>query len=146
MKNLLFITIIYTAFNVSAQEEPKQTIIHVVESDEWEDENPSDGVYDFPQVLSDFPGGTVQMQNFIGRNIEYPKEAIEKNIQGKVYLSFIVQKKGNIRDIMVERGADPLLDKAAIEVIRKMPRWKPARVHGKKVASRVRLPIIFRLE
>lgn len=121
-------------------------IIFVESSDLWEDEEPTDGIYDFPEVEAQFKGGKAKFQKYIGNNIVYPVEAIEKNITGTVYLAFVVGKDGSISDVRVERGVHELLDRAAKDVVRDMPKWKPAKVKGKKVATRMRLPIVFTLD
>ena len=102
-------------------------------------------IIEFPEVEAEFKGGMKGLQNYIAKNIRYPKEAIAKNIEGKVYLAFIIDEKGKVGNIVVERGADPALDKEAIRVIRQMPNWKPGKMNNKKVKTRVRLPINFTL-
>ncbi|MFA7273666.1 MAG: energy transducer TonB [Crocinitomicaceae bacterium] len=102
-------------------------------------------IIEFPEVEAEFKGGMKGLQNYIAKNIRYPKEAIANNIEGKVYLAFTIDEKGKVGNIVVERGADPALDKEAIRVIRQMPKWKPGKMKNKKVKTRVRLPINFTL-
>ncbi len=103
-------------------------------------------IVDFPKVESQFKGGPEAMQKYIVTNFEYPIEAIEKNIQGRVYLSFVIEKDGSITHISIERGVHSLLNEEARSLVRNMPKWTPAEDdYGNKIRSRVRLPINFTL-
>lgn len=105
-----------------------------------------DGTLEFPDVFAEFPGGTVAMQQFISENVQYPKEAIERREQGKVYLSFLVEADGSITSIQVDRGISSLLDTEAIRLVSLMPKWKPGELAGKPARTRCRLPINFTLD
>jgi len=93
----------------------------------------------------EFPGGEAAMFQWIQKNIKYPQEARENNIQGKVFVQFIIDKEGNVTDVEVVRGVDPLLDKEAVRVVKNMPKWKPGKQRGKPVKVQFLLPINFRL-
>jgi TonB family protein len=110
-----------------------------------EEINISQGIIEFPDVEAEFQGGMVGLQNFISQNVQYPKESIINNEQGKVYLSFIIEPDGSISTIVVERGVYQLLNEEAIRVIQSMPKWIPGEANGTKVRTRVRLPINFTL-
>ena len=92
-----------------------------------------------------FPGGTNAMQQYIIHNVRYPRKAIEKEIEGKVYVTFNVQVDGSITDVKAQRGVHPLLDKEAIRVIKSMPNWIPATDDGIEVVSIESIPITFTL-
>lgn len=94
-----------------------------------------------------FPGGRAAMMKFLASNIKYPAEAVKNKIEGKVYLKFIVEKTGELTDIKVVKGMPncPECEKEAISVLRRMPKWKPAKVNGKEVRSEYYLPIVFKL-
>lgn len=102
-------------------------------------------IVDFPDVEAQFPGGAKALQVFIRENVQYPIDAIEKDIQGRVYLSFVVESDGSISGVKVMRGVSPSLDNEAKRLIKKMPNWIPAEINGNKVRSRCRLPINFTL-
>jgi len=102
-------------------------------------------IVDFPDVEAQFPEGTRALQVFIRENCQYPIDAIEKNIQGRVYLSFIVESDGSISGVKVMRGVSPSIDSEAKRLIKKMPNWTPAEINGSKVRSSCRLPINFTL-
>lgn len=118
-------------------------ILLFIVSHAWSQE-PSE-IFSFPDVEAQFPGGQANMQRYIAENITYPDEAIDKDIMGKVYLSFVVRTDGSITNVKIERSAHPILDKEAIRVVRSMPNWTPGEADGKKVPTRCRLPIVFTL-
>lgn len=91
-----------------------------------------------------FSGGNVKM--WLGEHINYPQEAIERGIEGRVYVRFIIDKNGNVRNPIIIRGVDPLLDKEVIRVMKTMPPWKPGMIDGKPVHSTFNLPVTFKLQ
>lgn len=102
-------------------------------------------IFDMPEQMPEFPGGGDAMEQFINKNIKYPAEAKSKNIQGKVYVQFIVEKDGSISDVAIRRGTNKLLDAEAMRVVKLMPNWKPGSMRGKTVRVRYTLPISFSL-
>jgi len=93
-----------------------------------------------------FPGGNEAYLEFFKVNFVYPKEAIEKNSEGKVYVKFIVEKSGKIKDVKILRGTeDESLNQSAINFIKKMPNWIPAVKNNEKVDAEVTIPINFTL-
>lgn len=92
-----------------------------------------------------FPGGASALMAYISNNIHYPAKAQENGIQGKVMVSFIVEKDGSLSDIKVVRSVNDLLDAEAIRVVKGMPKWTPGMQSGKPVRTRFTLPIPFRL-
>ena len=86
-----------------------------------------------------------QFSRWVNLNIEYPQEAKDKNIQGRVTVSFTVNSKGKVCDVEVVKGVDPLLDNEAIRVVEMSPEWAPGMVDGKAVPVRYTFPIIFML-
>lgn len=101
---------------------------------------------ELPDKNAQFAGGMEAMFAFIQENIQYPPTALEKGIQGKVYLDFIVNANGSISDINVIRGVTKELDSVAVECIAKMPLWIPGEAHGKRVRTKCRIPIVFTLD
>lgn len=93
-----------------------------------------------------FPGGDVACKKWIQEHIKYP-EGCQANIpQGRVIVSFIIEKDGSIDSIKVVRSPDPALSEEAVRLVSEMPKWKPARYYNKAIRSRYLLPIIFRLQ
>jgi TonB family protein len=105
-----------------------------------------DEVYSIVEEMPVYPGGEEALFKFIGDNIRYPEEAKAAKVQGIVYLSFVVNKKGKVRDITVIRGIGSGCDEAAIEMARAMPNWTPGRQRGKNVNVQYNLPVRFSLE
>ena len=93
----------------------------------------------------EFPGGINALLDYLRKNIKYPAICRESNIQGRVIVSFIVNKDGAIVDPEVVKGVHPSLDKEALRVISSMPNWKPGAQRGKPVRVRYTVPVNFRL-
>lgn len=102
-------------------------------------------VVQFPPMEAQFPGGTQKMKRFIVMNINYPDQARENGISGKVYIDFIITTNGSIRNVQVVRSVEESLDAEAVRMIKSMPNWIPAEYKGESVASKCRLPITFTL-
>lgn len=102
-------------------------------------------VYEKCEVLPEYPGGIQAMMKFIGENQKYPEEAVKRGEQGRVVVSFVVEKDGSLTDIEVTKHATPTLDAAAVETVKKMPKWKPGTHKGKKVRVQFALPISYKI-
>ncbi len=98
-----------------------------------------------PSEPAMFKGGIEAMRDFLENELHYPKVAKENDIQGTVNLRFTIDTKGKISDIEVLRSPDPLLTEEAIRVVKSMPDWKPAKQAGRKVYTRLSIPINFKL-
>ena len=105
-----------------------------------------DSVYNKPEVMAEFPGGMEAMMKYLSENIKYPEQAKEKNIQGRVLVSFIVEKNGSISNVKVVKGIGNGCDEEAVRVISSMPKWKPGMQNGKKVRVNFAIPISFKLQ
>lgn len=99
-----------------------------------------------PGKMPEFKGGLEKLFEYLGKNIKYPEKARRAGIEGKVYLQFVVGKKGEIRDIKILRGVNKWLDEEAIRVVKAMPNWKPGKQRGKPVSVIYNLPINFKLK
>lgn len=104
-----------------------------------------DTAYFAYEIDAEFPDGTKGLMRWIQTNMQYPQDAIENDIQGRVYVSFVVGKKGVVSDIQIERGVASILDNEVMRLIGQMPDWKPGELDGFKVSSTMRLPINFTL-
>ena len=82
---------------------------------------------------------------FISQNLKYPAQAAAKGIQGRVTLTFIVEKDGSISNIEEFRSPSPDLTEEAIRVVKMLPKWRPGKNGGKLVRVKFLLPITFRL-
>ena len=93
----------------------------------------------------EFPGGTAALLDYLRKNIKYPAICRENNIQGRVLVTFIVNKDGAIVEPEVVKSVNPSLDKEALRVISQMPNWKPGSQRGKPVRVKYTVPVNFRL-
>lgn len=96
--------------------------------------------------MPEFKGGKTALMNYLGENIRYPKEAQKDNAEGTVFVSFTIDKKGNVSNSKVVRSIHPLLDNEALSVIKGMPKWTPGKHDGKNVSVEMKLPIKFTLQ
>ncbi len=109
----------------------------------WEEAVPFAWVEEKPK----FGDGTeADFQKWVYSQIKYPAEAVEKNIQGRVTLQYTVGKDGNVKDVKVLRGVDPILDNEAVRVVSSSPVWTPAKYKGKLVDVMFILPITFQFK
>ncbi len=102
-------------------------------------------IYDYPSKYPEFPGGENALFKYLSENLKYTKEAREINLEGPVYVSFVVSKDGSISDVQILRGLGAGLDEEVIRVIKGMPDWNPGMQHGKNVNVRYRIPVKFNL-
>ena len=86
------------------------------------------------------------LQSWVYKYLKYPREAIERNLQGQVLVSFIIEKDGSVTDVTVEHGIDELLDDEAVRVVEVSPKWIPGQIKGVKVRTRIVIPVEFRLK
>lgn len=128
-------------------ETPAETpALQEVESTSQETETPTEKlIFTVVEEMPEFTGGMGECMKFISKNIQYPPEAIEKEIQGRVIVQMVITDEGDVTDAKVVRGVDPLLDKEALRVINLMPKWKPGKQRGKAVNVKYTIPVMFRL-
>ena len=93
-----------------------------------------------------FPGGDKAMYEFLAKNLKYPQAAKDSNIQGTVYVQFVVEKDGSIVESKVLRDIGGGCGKEALRVVKLMPKWIPRKQGGKQVRSEFTLPIVFQYE
>ena len=102
-------------------------------------------VSEFLDDMPEFPGGMAEMMLWLSQNVQYPKEAVKANIEGRVMVSFVVEKDGSISNAEVERSIHELLDKEALRVVSAMPKWKPGMKNGQPVRARFHIPVRFEI-
>lgn len=103
-------------------------------------------IFDVVEEMPSFPGGQAELMKYLSSNIKYPVVAEENGVQGRVILSFVVERNGSITDIKVVKPVDPSLDKEAVRVVKGMPHWIPGKQNGSSVRVKFTLPVIFRLQ
>lgn len=103
-------------------------------------------VFTVVEQQPEFKGGMKELGHYLQSNLKYPAAAEKANIHGRVFVSFIVSKTGEVSDVKLLKGLGFGIDEEAIRVVQNMPRWKPAMQSGKLVNVRFNLPINFELE
>lgn len=106
----------------------------------------SNKVFEVVEEMPHFPGGAAALQAFLSSNTKYPVVAQENGVQGRVIVSFVVERDGSITDVRVVRSVDPSLDREASRVVRSMPRWSPGKQNGSAVRVKYTVPVVFRLQ
>ena len=96
--------------------------------------------------MPEFPGGEDALYDFIAKNLKYPQAAKDSNIQGRVFVQFVVDKDGTIINPKVARDIGGGCGEEALRVVKMMPKWKPGEQYGKKVRVQYVLPVRFSVE
>lgn len=91
--------------------------------------------------MPEYPGGSEALQEYISLNLKYPAL---KEVSGKVFVSFVVDRKGKVIDVKVKNEVDAALAKEAIRLVKAMPLWTPGKLEGKPVNVQMNLPIYFK--
>lgn len=109
-------------------------------------EQTDEDVFFLVEEMPVFQGRTPEaFREYLQENLIYPEKAKENHITGKVYVQMVVNSKGEVTDVKVLRGVNPLLDKEAVRVVESSPLWEPAKQNGKAVAVQFTFPIEFKL-
>ena len=103
-------------------------------------------VFDVVEVMPSFPGGQGARFEWLSKNIKYPVVAEENGVQGRVIVTFVVERNGSITDVQVVKSVDPSLDKEAVRVVKAMPHWIPGKQNGSAVRVKFTVPVTFRLQ
>lgn len=120
---------------------------YVYEAPEIEEEEIVEAeVFKVVEEMPEFPGGAAKLIEYIGKNVKYPMMARESDIQGKVYVQFVVEPDGSISKVQLLRGIGGGCDEEAMRVIQSMPKWKPGKQRGAPVRVQYMVPVIFKLQ
>ena len=122
-------------------------VVEVVEQKQVEvQEKEEQQVFVVVEEMPEFPGGELALRTFIGKAIVYPTVAQENGIQGKVFVTFVVNKDGSVSNAKIARGVDASLDAEALRVVSTLPKWKPGKQRGVPVRVSYTVPISFKLQ
>jgi TonB family protein len=113
-----------------------------IQSTIYGDGNPELMYYEVEE-MPQFPGGLSGLQEYISKNTIYPLEAMRKKISGTVVVKFCIETDGTVSRIAVANAINPVLDSVSVRAIRKMPRWRPGKQHGKSIKVWYTIPINF---
>jgi TonB family protein len=105
----------------------------------------SNRIIEDPDIMPIYPGGTPEMHRFISGTLKYPIDARERNAQGLVVYTFVVEKDGTLSNFTIIHRADPLLNEEALRILQAMPPWRPARHKGEIVRAETYVPMYFKL-
>lgn len=105
----------------------------------------SEEIFSIVEQMSYFPGGETALNNYIKQNAQYPFSALDKKVQGTVYVTLVINKYGAITNVGILRGINPSLDKVAFRLVSNMPAWVPGRQRNIPVATQYNVPINFSL-
>ena len=122
-------------------EEYKAPVMKQVEEEEVEEQQ----IFMVVENAPAFPGGDAARMKFLQDNIKYPQMARESGIQGTVYVTFVVERNGNVTDVKILRGIGGGCDEEAVRVVQNMPKWEPGKQRGKPVRVQFNMPIKFTL-
>ena len=103
-------------------------------------------IFDVVDEMPQFPGGHNALLEFLTKNIKYPKSAEKEGIQGRVIVTFVVDKDGTINNQKVVKSVHPALDAEALRIVGSMPKWVPGKQNGQPVAVKYTIPISFRIQ
>jgi TonB family protein len=120
-----------------------QSVIVIEESRKEKEKYKGEDVYITVEQEPEYSGGSLALQKYIAESVKYPKDAMKKGINGRVFVTFIVSKEGDVVQARVIRGVDASLDAEALRVINTLPKWTPGYEKGKAVNVSYTVPINF---
>ena len=135
--------------DASQTEDAKEEVVAPVSTDVTAvptDSVAKDEVFMVAEQMPEFPGGMKELLKFLQDNLRYPNSAMEKNVQGRVIVQFVVEKDGTPTEFKVLRSVDPDLDAEALRVLQTMPKWKPGMQRGEVVRVKYTVPVSFKLQ
>ena len=144
-----YTTMIIEGFNIPANKFAFQNLylLKQDDADETSSQKPQvnqDSIYRVSDAMPEYPGGPNEMMRYIQENIKYPQSAIDNKIEGRVFVTFVVEKDGSITNAAVMRGIDKECDAEALRVVSSMPKWNPGQHKGEVVRTQFTIPIIYK--
>ena len=122
-----------------------ESAIEEIVFEEPVEEEVADEVFTIVEQMPVFPGGREAFYQYVQNNFKYPSQARRMGIEGRVFVQFVVEKKGNITEVQAVRGIGAGCNQEAVRIIKNMPKWKAGKQRGKAVKVRMILPITFKL-
>lgn len=107
------------------------------------EEEVADEVFSIVEVMPSFPGGNSKFNEYISKNLKYPRRALKANVEGKVVVSFVVAENGDISNVQVLKGIGFDCDEEAVRVLQSSPKWIPGQQRGRNVKVNVMIPLTF---
>jgi periplasmic protein TonB len=110
------------------------------------DDTPKDEIFLFVDQMPVFPGGEDALLRFLASTVRYPSDALHNNIDGRVFVQFVIDAKGKVTNVTIIRSVHPSLDREALRVVNSMPDWTPGMQNGRRVRVSYTVPIMFKLQ
>ena len=129
--------------DVEADEETE--VEEYIPMEDPEEEAEEAQIFTVVEAMPTFPGGDAARIKYLNANIKYPTIARESGIQGRVFVTFVVETNGQVTDVKILRGIGGGCDEEAVRVIKNMPKWVPGKQRGKSVRVQFNMPILFKL-
>lgn len=123
----------------------EETVIEEVVFEEAPEEEVAEEVFTIVEDQPEPTGGMAAFYEYVRKNLNYPSQARRMNIEGKVFVQFVVDKDGSITEVQAVKGIGAGCDEEAVRVIKNSPKWKPGKQRGRPVKVRMILPITFKL-
>ncbi|MBR4803919.1 MAG: energy transducer TonB [Bacteroidales bacterium] len=127
------------------QNQAQQEYVAPVVEDK-EEEKVEEEIFTVVESAPEYPGGEGELYKYLAKSIKYPEMAKQQNLEGRVFVTFVVEKDGSIANPKVLRDIGGGCGEEAIRVVRSMPKWKPGKQRGKAVRVQFNLPVMFQLE
>ncbi len=131
---------------ISGKQRKKKQEVSTVAPVDFDLSLSADTISNSISAIPQFPGGSDSLRTYMRHNINYPETDMERKVQGRVVVSFVVEKDGSLSNVTVTSPLSPSLDREAVRVVRSMPRWTPATLNGNTVRTRMSLPVSYRIE
>jgi len=132
--------------DINAEVDQAEEIVEYVAPEVEEEEIVEQEIFMVVEEMPEFPGGIAKLGDYLAKNIKYPQMARESGVQGKVFITFVVEPDGHVSNVKVVRGIGAGCDEEAVRVIKNMPKWKPGKQRGKAVRVSYNVPVNFKLQ
>ena len=164
MKYITLLTLsVFISLAIDAQVQPTREAPAQQNNEQPVQPQAKDGkeIFEYVEQMPEFPGGEGALMGYLGKQMRYPRQARELNLEGKVFVSFVIDTEGNVTDVKelrtsvndvpnakeeeLKAGRQALTDEA-IRVCKSMPKWMPGKQNGRAVNCKFNLPIKFVLK
>lgn len=142
MRNILLLLTVFILYGWTIQSKDERELISNISAPLQDD----DFIYDFVDVMPQFPGGKVGLEKYIDDNLNYPSRLKKEGIAGKVYTECVIEKNGEVTNEKVYMGISRKLEAEALKLIKRMPNWIPGKHKNKNVRVKCTIPIEFKLD
>ncbi len=132
-------------FELSSPEIEPNEALQVPSIELKQEEDPEVPTVWIAPTMPEFPGGKTGLQKYISEHLKYPEKAVEQDIQGKVFVKFMINNKGKVQKAVLINSIHPLIDNEALRIIRNLPTWQAGTQNGQAVNVWMTIPIVFQL-